>query len=231
MNIDLTTNFNQPYFSVSPPDFWSRWHISLSTWFRDYVYVPLARRGGRKPTNAHLYLTLIIVMLLSGLWHGAAWTFVLWGLYHGLLLVGFRLVSLPRMSFFRKTGSKLGATTKVAQPRVSSFGYLWRVVLMFHLICLGWLLFRADSLTQAWQMLARIGTDFRWTPLASSSFAMILFFAGPLMAYEFWLEKRQDLLSLTKVNWRWRGLVYSYCALMLWVFPPPVSNVFIYFQF
>jgi D-alanyl-lipoteichoic acid acyltransferase DltB (MBOAT superfamily) len=240
LNIDLTTNFNLPYFSVSPPDFWSRWHISLSTWFRDYVYVPLARRGGKRPTKLWLYSTLVIVMLLSGLWHGAAWTFVLWGLYHGLLLCGYRMVSWPRFWFFKKY--KEGVPTPVATPataaaaassmaRTSWPGYLARVVLMFHLICLGWLLFRAESMAQVWGMLGRMATDFRLTPLAASALSMIVFYAGPLVLYEFWLERKQDLLRLTEVRWPVRAAVYSYCALMLWFFPPLVSNVFIYFQF
>jgi D-alanyl-lipoteichoic acid acyltransferase DltB (MBOAT superfamily) len=88
LNIDLTTNFNLPYFATSPTEFWRRWHISLSTWFRDYLYIPLLKRGPQPATRARLFASLIVVMLLSGLWHGAAWTFVLWGLYHGVLLVG-----------------------------------------------------------------------------------------------------------------------------------------------
>ncbi|HEY6188753.1 MAG TPA: MBOAT family O-acyltransferase [Pyrinomonadaceae bacterium] len=232
LNIDLTTNFNLPYFAVSPPDFWARWHISLSTWFRDYVYVPLARRGGAHPTRWRLYSTLVLVMLLSGLWHGAAWTFILWGLYHGLLLCGYRIISWPRFRFFKKY--REAAPTPVAKPagaRASWMGYALRVVLMFHLVCLGWLLFRAESMAQVWGMLSRMATDFRMTPLASSALAMIVFFAGPLVVYEFWLERKQDLLRLTGTHWWVRAAAYSYCALMLWFFAPPVSNVFIYFQF
>jgi hypothetical protein len=103
--------------------------------------------------------------------------------------------------------------------------------MMFHLVCLGWLLFRAESMAQVWGMLQRMLTDLRAAPFAVSSFAMIAFYAGPLMAYEFWLEGKQELLELTRVNWVVRGLAYSYCVLMLWLFPPLVSNVFIYFQF
>jgi alginate O-acetyltransferase complex protein AlgI len=226
LNIDLSLNFRMPYLSVSPPDFWSRWHISLSTWFRDYVYVPLARRGGKRPTKLHLYLTTIIVMLLSGLWHGAAWTFIAWGLFHGLLLCGYRLFTDARSWVFKRT-RKASATP----PKATLAGRLFRIILMFHLICLGWLLFRAESMSQVWAMLHQIATDFRATPFAVSSLAMIAFYAGPLMAYELWLESKQELLELTRVNWVLRGCAYSYCVIMLWLFPPPVSNVFIYFQF
>jgi len=219
LNIDLTTNFNLPYFASSPTDFWRRWHISLSTWFRDYLYIPLLRRGAEPTSRARLYSALVIVMLLSGLWHGAAWTFVLWGAYHGMLLVGYRLVSK------KKSGP---AKEKASLPLPV---YLIRIVIMFQLVCFGWLLFRADSIGQVWAIMGRIVHDFHWTSFASSAFTMILFFAGPLMIYEFWLERRQDLLSLVRIDWRARAVVYSYCSLMLLFFPPPVSNVFIYFQF
>src|SRR2546423_420757 len=218
LNIDLTTNFNLPYLATSPTEFWRRWHISLSTWFRDYLYKPLLKRGPQPASRARLFASLIVVMLLSGLWHGAAWTFVLWGLYHGLLLVGYRLISR------KETG--------VATPSDPSLGgFLVRVVVMFHLVCLGWLLFRADSLVQVGTMLNRMILDFHWTPFVTSAFSLIIFFAGPLVIYEFWLERKCDLLSLIRIDWRARATVYSYCALMLLFFPPPVSNVFIYFQF
>jgi D-alanyl-lipoteichoic acid acyltransferase DltB (MBOAT superfamily) len=219
LNIDLTTNFNLPYFASSPTDFWRRWHISLSTWFRDYLYIPLLRRGAEPASRARLFSALVIVMLLSGLWHGAAWTFVLWGAYHGMLLVGYRLIS-------KKKSGPVNEKASLPLPV-----YLIRIVIMFQLVCFGWLLFRADSIGQVWAMMGRIVHDFHWTSFASSAFTMILFFAGPLMIYEFWLERRQDLLSLVRIDWRARAVVYSYCSLMLLFFPPPVSNVFIYFQF
>ena len=219
LNIDLTTNFNLPYFASSPTDFWRRWHISLSTWFRDYLYIPLLRRGAEPASRARLFSALVIVMLLSGLWHGAAWTFVLWGAYHGMLLVGYRLIS-------KKKSGPVKEKASLPLPV-----YLIRIVIMFQLVCFGWLLFRADSIGQVWAIMGRIVHDFHWTSFASSAFTMILFFAGPLMIYEFWLERRQDLLSLVRIDWRARAVVYSYCSLMLLFFPPPVSNVFIYFQF
>lgn len=227
LNIDLSINFKMPYLAATPSDFWGRWHISLSTWFRDYVYVPLARRGGGRVTKWRLYSTQIAVMLLSGLWHGAAWTFILWGLYHGLLLCGYRLYTETKHRLFK--GARPAAAAAPAAP--SRAGRWLSVAVMFHLVCLGWLLFRADSMTQVWQMLARVFTDFRLTPLAVSAFTMVAFYAGPLMIYECWLDRQPDLLQLTRVSWLRRAAAYGYCVLMLWFFPPAVSNVFIYFQF
>ena len=223
LNIDLSVNFNHPYLSESPSDFWGRWHITLSTWFRDYVFVPVARRKGRV-THARLYGAQIFVMLLSGLWHGAAWTFVVWGLYHGILLCGHRLLTQTRHKLFK-------ANEAETDSKIASVRRIISVVATFHFVCIGWLIFRADSLGQAWSMFLRLFSTFRFTPIAESILAMLVFYAAPLMVYELWLERRHDALQLTKTNWILRGLAYSYCALMLLFFPPPVSNVFIYFQF
>ena len=136
-----------------------------------------------------------------------------------MLLVGYRLIS-------KKKSGPVNEKASLPLPV-----YLIRIVIMFQLVCFGWLLFRAESIGQVWAIMGRIVQDFHWTSFASSAFTMILFFAGPLMIYEFWLERRQDVLSLVRIDWRARAVVYSYCSLMLLFFPPPVSNVFIYFQF
>lgn len=123
MGFRLMENFDRPYFAESLPDFWSRWHRSLSQWFRDYLYIPL---GGNRVSPARLALNLLIVFAVSGLWHGAAWTYVLWGIYHGALLVlcGWLspLVSVPR---------------------------ILRRPLTFFAVCVGWILFRATSFENA----------------------------------------------------------------------------------
>lgn len=88
MGFDLMVNFRMPYFAINPSDFWRRWHISLSTWLRDYLYIPL---GGNRSGNVAAYRNLLITMMLGGLWHGASWHFVAWGVYHGLLLIVFKM--------------------------------------------------------------------------------------------------------------------------------------------
>lgn len=124
-------NFNAPYLAESVTDFWRRWHISLSSWFRDYLYIPL---GGNRKGRARMYFNLIIVFLLCGLWHGSNWTFVIWGAYHGMFLV------LER--FRGKKG------LYAALPR------LLRISLTFVLILVSWVLFRAEDITQAFKFLA-----------------------------------------------------------------------------
>ena len=215
MGFDLMTNFRMPYLAVSPSDFWRRWHISLSTWLRDYLYIPL---GGNRSGKFKTYRNLMITMLLGGLWHGARWTFVAWGLYHGLLLIAQRLTT--------------GKTDHVKRPGAASgIIHVGKVVLMFNLVCIGWLLFRADSMTQAWTILGKIFTDLRVTPLATYGISMVAFYVVPLLVLDLWLEKSDDLLQLTRTPWPVRACVYSYFALMLLVFHPTVTSEFIYFQF
>jgi D-alanyl-lipoteichoic acid acyltransferase DltB (MBOAT superfamily) len=212
LGFDIMTNFARPYFARSPREFWRRWHISLSTWLRDYLYIPL---GGNKDGRARTYRNLMLTMLLGGLWHGANWTFVIWGLFHGLLLAVHRLMSGP-------------LAKRVTAPGPG--GWLACVV-NFHLVCLGWLFFRASSFDQIRDMLRLIIFDFRWTDFATSAVAMIIFIAGPFMAYEAWIEKRKDENAILQVHWMWLALLLSYFAIMGLFFPPLEAHEFIYFQF
>jgi alginate O-acetyltransferase complex protein AlgI len=214
MGVDLMTNFRMPYLAVSPSDFWRRWHISLSTWLRDYVYISA---GGNRRGQLVTYRNLMLTMTLGGLWHGANWTFIVWGVFHGLLLC-----------FFRLTDPKGQSKTLESYSPVSG---LLRAFLVFNLVCVGWLLFRADSMGQAWGMLRLMATNFQVTPLARSILESIAFYALPLLAFEYWVERRRDMLQLVKQPWFERAAVYSYCALMLIFFPPATAHEFIYFQF
>ena len=125
MGFRLMENFNQPYLAIGFGDFWRRWHISLSTWIRDYLYIPL---GGDRVSTPRLYVNLWLCFLASGLWHGAAWTFVLWGAYHGLFL------SLDRL-FMKRLFTRL--------PRVVGIGFT------FLAVTIGWVLFRAPDFGSA----------------------------------------------------------------------------------
>ena len=140
MVFDLMTNFNRPYFARNIQDFWARWHISLSTWFRDYLYIPL---GGNRVSLPRWYLNLMIVFLLSGLWHGAAWTFVLWGGLHGLYVVG----DVASKSLRGKLAQRLGLDRQpTIQVMLSGF-------VTFSLVCLAWVFFRANSVADAFLLL------------------------------------------------------------------------------
>jgi len=214
--IDLTTNFRMPYFAVSPGDFWRRWHISLSTWLRDYLYISL---GGNRGSKWQTYRNLMLTMFLGGLWHGANWTFVAWGTFHGLLLCLYR-------PFQRREADP------ASQPQPwPAWKRILAIAVTFHLVCAGWLLFRAESLSQAWTLATLVVTRFHLTPYAVFSLAMIAFYAVPLLAFEAWVERQKDMLSLVRARVWVRGFAYSYVAVMLLYFGPEVAHEFIYFQF
>jgi D-alanyl-lipoteichoic acid acyltransferase DltB (MBOAT superfamily) len=153
LGIQLSANFRFPYFASNPSDFWRRWHITLSTWFRDYVYIPL---GGNHGTSLLTLRNLYITMLLAGLWHGASWTFVLWGAYHGTLLILFHI-----MPFWQRVAD---TNNKHVWQRVPS------IVLMWILTLIGWSFFRSSNLGQLWNWVAALGN---WN--ASSS----IYWVGP----------------------------------------------------
>jgi alginate O-acetyltransferase complex protein AlgI len=157
MGFRFPENFNNPYAATSITDFWRRWHITLSNWMRDYLYIPL---GGNRMGSARLYANLWAVFLISGLWHGAAWTFVLWGAYHGLFLVADRLFLVPLM---KKVG-KIPAT-----------------LITYIIVLFGWVLFRADDAAHALGFASRMmdfGQGWRTPTFSTDFWAMLALAAG-----------------------------------------------------
>jgi D-alanyl-lipoteichoic acid acyltransferase DltB (MBOAT superfamily) len=147
MGISLMRNFDRPYLSRSIPEFWQRWHISLSTWFRDYVYIPL---GGSRVSPWRWYANILIVFAVSGLWHGANWTFVVWGTLHGSYYVIGKLLARPRAALVAVTG--LGKV-----PRLRA---VLQTALTFVLACFAWIFFRAPNMESAWAVIS--GLPFGW---------------------------------------------------------------------
>lgn len=215
MGFQLPLNFNQPYLAQNPPDFWRRWHISLSTWLRDYLYIPLGgNRGGKLLTCRNLMLT----MLLGGLWHGAAWTFIVWGAYHGLLLIFHKL--LPE-----KTGPE------TFQVRVL------KIIGMFHLTCLGWIFFRANSLPESFSMIGRILFHFQakelFSILVSSPAALLTVFTISLFLL-FRIKHSEDqnpAWNLSEGFFLKKALSYSSLFFLILLLGAKHAQQFIYFQF
>ena len=212
MGFELMINFRNPYFAMNPSDFWRRWHISLSTWLRDYLYIPL---GGNRISERRTYANLTITMLLGGLWHGANWTFVVWGLFHGVFLAIHRLVS---------------GEGRKAQPS----GLLVRALMMvgmFHAVCFSWLLFRAADWGQVAGALSAAWNHPTLGPGFASGLSRLALLCAPLWLLECLQEWKKDDL----VHFRWslfpRAAWYALLLGMLLVLGNTGSRAFIYFQF
>ncbi len=219
LGFEIMVNFNLPYASTSPREFWQRWHISLSTWLKDYLYIPL---GGNRRGTILTYRNLAITMLLGGLWHGAAWNFVLWGAYWGILLILHRLIQ-----------PQLEAVKPLRRRPAAAAWKTVRVVFFFHLICLSWLFFRAQSLQQIQQMLGGLLHNFSfaaypgWRPDA----LLMAIYLWALLAIEF-CQYRTDNLEIVRA---WPATLRIFAILLL-VFSILIlgvnkPNYFIYFQF
>ena len=208
-------NFNNPYISQSISEFWQRWHMTLGAFMKNYLYIPL---GGNKVSKERLYFNLWIVFVISGLWHGAAWTFVLWGVYHGLFLILDRLFLLK---FYRWIGK------------------LPSIIITFVVTLIGWVLFRAESLTQVVFYVKKMFTnDFRDLDYFPDYKFYVLLIVGSVFAFmavfiknEKWQEK---ILSPLQSNWKivmmtiWAMLFFIIC---LGYITSSGFNPFIYFRF
>jgi len=216
LGFDICVNFRLPYLAANPVDFWRRWHVSLSSWLRDYLYIPLGgNRGGRGRTLCNL----MIVMLLGGLWHGAAWHFVAWGAFHGLLLVAYRL--------------RKGAVRPVPEGEEAGSGWrFWLSVLcFFHLTCFGWLLFRASNLAHAGRLIAALVTGLFWDQSCGSLALTLAAAALPLAVFQIYQYRRRE----SEVWSAWpvwlRALFYLALFYGIVLLGAPDVNEFIYFQF
>lgn len=217
--IGLMQNFKNPYLSRDIAEFWRRWHISLTTWFRDYIYIPL---GGSRGSKAMTIRNTFIIFLVSGLWHGANWTFICWGLYHALLFMPLLLLGRNRRY-----------TDTVAQGRViPSIKELFQIAVTFLLVVFGWIIFRAESIGEAAEYITRIFTDFHLTMPPYGRRALLL--AALLIIVEwFQRDKMHGLQIEYKGVFRYRAVRWAlYYLLFIAIILFAGSNTqFIYFQF
>jgi D-alanyl-lipoteichoic acid acyltransferase DltB (MBOAT superfamily) len=206
-------NFNAPYTAADPQDFWRRWHISLSTWLRDYLYFPL---GGSRKGRLRTYLNLAITMLLGGLWHGAAWTFVAWGGLHGAYLVIHRL------------WARIEWTPLVRWRATAAWRWMARI-LLFHAVCAGWVFFRASSFGLAFSVFARLGVSGA-ASLASAPVAIVLFLG---LAGQFMPSRWRNAFEVELGRWPAlaRGAAVAAAVAFIEILGPTGVAPFIYFQF
>ncbi len=207
MNVGLMENFKEPYSSSSLHEFWSRWHISLSSWFRDYVYIPL---GGNRKGPWRKRVNILIVFLLSGLWHGANWTFIAWGLLHGLLVI-----LLTRPAFSKAANS-------------NKTGALIKVVINFILVTLLWVFFRSENIAAAWHYIKRIGSLQTGSNYVGVN-KIELMFSVLLIAIMLYREKylRSHAIASNTRFYFYFGAMVVIC----YFFGVFTENQFIYFQF
>ena len=217
--IELMTNFKLPYFSKTPSEFWQRWHISLSTWLRDYLYIPL---GGNRVGTGRIYGNLMITMLLGGLWHGAAWNYVLWGGYHGILLCIYRLLGIE---FPKKTeDSRKGA--------IAILKTVTATIIFFALTCYGWLLFRANSLDQVVNYTRILLTDVGNFSLSMQKPTLPALIGLPLLlVYETFEYFTGTVHFYARYPSLIRGAFYAILTLLIIMGTSNASAQFIYFQF
>jgi D-alanyl-lipoteichoic acid acyltransferase DltB (MBOAT superfamily) len=230
LGVNLVQNFRAPYHSRSLREFWTRWHISLSTWFRDYVYIPL---GGNRVWAGRWCVNILIVFGLSGLWHGANWTFAIWGLYHGVLLIVDRFSTRVSDALYRAVGLSRSGTV------ASTVG----VASTFLIVCVGWVFFRSN-LTESLSVLRAIATDTKsyliidtevlrilrtyWTRADGAIIlvALSILETGDLLQDRFrvrtWLSNRPAVV-------RWAAYYALACMLLFW--GQFNGTPFIYFQF
>ena len=209
----FSRNFNAPYTATNPQDFWRRWHISLSSWLRDYLYIPL---GGSRGSAARTCVNLMITMLLGGLWHGAAWTFVIWGALHGFYLIVHRVwnaIHWPPLVRVRQTA-------------------VWRWtarLLLFHAVCLGWVFFRSPSFDIAFEVLRRLAVPGAIT-LASVPVVLALI-AG--LAGQFQPLRWRKALEFELGSWPAlaRGAAFAAAIFAVELLGPSGVAPFIYFRF
>lgn len=201
---ELPKNFNFPYISKSFAEFWTRWHISLSTWLKEYLYIPL---GGNRRGKIRTYINLFIVMLLGGLWHGAAWSYMVWGAYHGLLLAGERFI---------------GQRIQVPQNRYLD---IIKITMVFSLVTLGWLLFKLPEFSQVILYLNAMVHNFNY-PVNKSIVLYISLYAFPIVLYYF----NYILRKRTGKNYMDTSFVYAILLLNIFI-SSGSSGAFIYFQF
>jgi len=211
LGFHFMVNFRQPYLALSLQDFWRRWHISLSTWLRDYLYIPL---GGNRGSEGKTYRNLLTTMLLGGLWHGANWTFVVWGALHGFVL------SIERFVF--------GHRKSHVEPR--ALGKVVRQVITFHVVCLSWIFFRAESLSAAFAMIRSLG-HFQWSPDYGAALLFLAILGGLGLIMDLQLEYSGDeYVFQSKSQALALGAAVVAMTLLI-LFSASGSHAFIYFQF
>jgi alginate O-acetyltransferase complex protein AlgI len=222
LGFQFPRNFDRPYAARSIQDFWRRWHMTLSRWLRDYLYIPL---GGNRRGERRTYVNIMITMILGGLWHGAAWTFVFWGAYHGGLLAAHQWRARHAVADTKATAST------ATESREGRLDFMRQRATTFALVCVGWVFFRADSMETAFSLLRRLITGW-WTPSESLT-PLVVFTIACMLALQFWPRDFGLWLQsgLSRLKPAPLGIVFALALLVIVILGPSGVAPFIYFQF
>ena len=212
--IKLKRNFNVPYFSRDIAEFWRRWHISLTTWFRDYIYIPL---GGSRVSKAKVVRNTFIIFLVSGFWHGANWTFIVWGAFHAFLFLPLIL-----------RGKNRKYTDNVAMNRIMpTFKELLQMSLTFLLAALGWIIFRSDNISQTIQIFSSIfSTSLFQVPVLSKTFIFVI-----VMLVVEWINREKEHPFQISIKSKLLRYIIYYAIMLTIILFSGNQETFIYFQF
>ena len=218
MGFNIINNFKAPFYAVNIQDVWNRWHISLTTWIRDYLYYPLATvKIGRK--YLHPLLVVIITFVIMGLWHGASWNYILWGFYNGVLLSGYAVIYRKTKRFRNKK-----------HPATAWFLRILSTLLTFHLAAFGLIFFQTTSVAQLSVWLSQIFTDFSFSPPVGALMLKTLLYASPLLIVDYFIFQEESTTRIIELPAVVKfAFVYIIIYLMI-VFRASSTN-FIYFQF
>ena len=218
LGFHFMVNFRQPFLAPRLQDFWRRWHISLSSWLRDYLYIPMGgSRAGEWKTVKNLFLT----MVLAGLWHGANWTYVIFGAIHGIVL------PIERFFFPAKTRPAAGSAP---EPPAGFFALWAQRILTFNILCLSLAFFRATSLHAAAAFLAGL-SNFAWRPEYASAFFMLCLYSVPLFLIDLHLEVTDQEYPFANASYVFRTVLAACAFVALALFSGSSLNAFVYFQF
>jgi len=211
LGFHFMVNFRQPYLAQSLQDFWRRWHISLSSWLRDYLYIPL---GGNRRGRLRTYVNLLLTMLLGGLWHGANWTFVIWGGLHGFGLAGERLLSGKR---------------DIADSPSSTWRFARRIA-VFVFVCLSWVFFRSHTVAGAFAQLRALFT-WHWQPVYGVATEFLAIFVTLMLFVDVCLERAKTEYLFELRSYRYRIAVGVALCVLTTLLGANQANAFIYFRF
>ncbi len=221
--INLMQNFKVPYFSRDIAEFWRRWHISLTTWFRDYIYIPL---GGSRCSKIKVLRNTLVIFLISGLWHGANWTFIVWGVYHAFLFLPLILMGKNRRYTDTIAGGRILPSIKEAL----------QMIITFSLVVVGWVIFRAETITDAVVYLSHLfDTSLFILPklpnpdVIYNGYGMVFLLIGFMLVVE-WLFRDSSQPLAFKMKF-FRISFYYFVFFLIWYFSQGEAQQFIYFQF